>query len=95
MKSNKQKGNEFESKCKKTIGSGQFWFSKGDLQYKDYVIECKFTDKKGFRITLNILEKLWKEALEAQKEPILEIGIRRNENEIFKLQCLVTTERMK
>jgi Holliday junction resolvase len=61
---------------------------------EDFVIECKFTDKKSFRITLKTLEKLWNQALDANKEPILEIGIRRNDNEIFKIQGMVTVEKL-
>ena len=61
----------------------------------DFCIECKFTDKKSFSITSKILEKLWNEALEADKETLLEIGIRVNDNEIFKLQCLVTKEKLR
>jgi len=52
------------------------WFSKGDLQTKDYVIECKFTEKKGYRISTKLLKKLWGEALDANKLPLLMIGIK-------------------
>lgn len=91
----KRKGNKFEIKVQKCINSGQLWFQKTDLQMSDFCIECKFTDKKSFNITLNTLEKLWNESLDAEKEPLLEIGIRVNDNEIFKLQCLVTKEKLR
>lgn len=74
-KSNKEKGQKFEKKVAKTINSGQLWFSKGDLKTEDYVIECKFTEKKGFRITTQLLQKLWNEALDANKLPKLIIGL--------------------
>ncbi len=74
-KSNKKKGMDFESKVQKSINSGSPWFSKGDLSTDEYVIECKYTGKKGFRITSQILNKLWNEALSANKLPMLVIGI--------------------
>jgi len=74
-KSNKRKGQEFENKVQKTLNSGSLWFDKGDLKTDDYIIECKFTEKKGFRITTKLLQKLWEEALNACKLPFLTIGI--------------------
>jgi len=93
IKKSKNKGKIFENKVSKTIASGSLWFNKGDLHYKDYVIECKYTDKKSFRITANLLEKLWEESLTINKEPLLVIGIKRNDKEMFVLNCLVKIER--
>jgi Holliday junction resolvase len=90
----RKKSNKHEKVCQRTINSGGMWFQKGDIRYCDYVIECKITDKKGFNVTLTILEKLWKEALEAQKEPIIEIAIKRKDREYFRIQGLVTLERI-
>ncbi len=89
------KGRKFEDKAQKTINSGGLWHQATDLQMSDFCIECKFTDKKSFSITTNILEKLWNQALDASKEPLLEIGIRRNDKEIFKIQALVTIEKLR
>ena len=80
-KSNKKKGMKFEKIVERTINSGALWFDKGDLKNDDYVIDCKMTDKKGFRITNVMLEKLWDEALNANKLPKLIIGI---ENEKYR-----------
>ena len=71
----KNKGRKYEKECQKTINSGAF-FDKGDLKTSEYVIECKFTEKKGFRISTKILEKIWNEALDANKLPLLLVGIR-------------------
>lgn len=71
----KNKGRKFEDQCQKTINSGAF-FDKGDLKTEDYVIECKYTEKKGFRISTKILEKIWGEALDANKLPLLIVGIK-------------------
>ena len=76
----KVKGQKFESLVQKTINSGQLWFDKGDLKVGDYLIECKKTDQKGFRITTKLLRKLWDEALTANKLPALVIGIQDEEN---------------
>ena len=93
MKKSKNKGRIFENKVSKTIASGSLWFNKGDLHYKDYMIECKYTDKKSYRITLNLLEKLWQQALTINKEPLLVIGIKRNDEEMFVLTCSLKLER--
>ena len=71
----KNKGREFEKECQRTINSGAF-FDKGDLKTSDYCIEAKFTEKKGFRISTKILDKIWNDALDANKLPLLIIGIR-------------------
>jgi len=89
------KGKKFEDKCQKTINSGALWFQKGDLDYQGFCIDSKFTEKKGFRLTLTILEKLWNESLDVGKEPLIEIGIRRDKNTIFKVSGLVTVEKLK
>jgi len=87
------KGRKFESKIHKTIGSGSLWFDKGDLKDENNTVECKYTDKKGFALTLKVLEKLWSQALTAQREPRLVIGIKRNDREMFVVACNVRLER--
>ena len=77
---NKIKGQKFESLVQKTINSGQLWFDKGDLKTDNYLIECKITDQKGYRISNKMLKKLWDEALTANKLPALVIGITDKEN---------------
>lgn len=81
----KNKGRKFEDKVQKTINSGAFWFDKGDLKSDEYFIECKYTEKKGFRITTKMLEKLWNDALDSNKLPVIVIGIK-NGNQKFVLK---------
>lgn len=90
-KSNKQKGMDFEDKVFKTINSGALSFQKGDIHTKDYVIDAKYTDKKGFRISTLILQKLWVEALDSNKLPLLVVGIK-DENIIWTITCNITKE---
>lgn len=97
---NKKKGDKFENKVAKTIRSGGLGTSPLDLRYdksiyEKYCIESKYTDKKGFRITLDLLEKIWNQSFNVEKEPYLIIGIRRNDDEIFMLHCAITTQRDK
>lgn len=75
QKANKKKGQKFENYVQKSINSGALWFDKGDLKNEDYIIECKFTEKKSYRITAKLLEKLFEEACDANKLPRLVIGI--------------------
>jgi len=71
-------GRKFEEKIQKCINSGALFFDKGDLKTDDYLIECKYTEKKGFRVTKKILEKIWSEAFETNKLPKLIVGIKDN-----------------
>lgn len=88
---NKLKGQRFESDVQRTLNSGSLWFSKGDLQTQDYLIEVKYTDKKSFRITTKILKKIFNEAFEQNKLPALVIGIKDNEDEnvVWELQVQI------
>lgn len=76
----KNKGTQFEKKVQRAINSGALWFDKGDLKTDDLMIECKYTDKKSYRITTETLQKLWNDALEANKMPILVISIKDGNN---------------
>ena len=89
----KRKGNKFENKVQKSIASGKVWFDPLDLSYDKYCIEAKYTDKKSYRIALNLLEEVWEKALSMNKEPFLIIGIRRNDKQIFTLHCRINLER--
>jgi len=71
----KNKGNAFEKKVQRAINSGSLWFDKGDLSTSDHLIDCKYTDKKSYRINTGTLQKIWNEAFEANKLPALVIGI--------------------
>ena len=89
---NKKKGKKFEEKVQKCINSGSMWFDKGDLKTEDYLIECKFTEKKGFRISTKILEKIWNESLERNKLPALVIGIK-TEKETWLIKAVIEKEK--
>jgi len=89
---NKRKfGNKFENKVQKQINSGALWFSKGDLSTEEYLIECKTTGKGSYSISKKLLEKLWNEALESSKLPLLVIGIQDN-NTLWKLKVEINKE---
>lgn len=81
MKKNKnyKKGMKWEKTVQRTISSGNKWFNPGDLtlgtKYNNYVIECKETDKKGFRISDKLLNKIWSEALDNAKLPLIVLRI--------------------
>lgn len=89
-KSNKRKGMDFETKCQKSINSGALSFSPGDLSTDQYCIECKITDKASYRITSKTLEKIWSESLDANKLPLMIIGINGEE---YRWKLMVTIEK--
>ena len=93
MNKNKKKGMKFENKVKNTLNSGSLWFSPLDLSSDKNLIEVKYTDKPGYRISLDLLEKIWGQSLSMNKEPVLVIGIKRDEEKMFVLQCTVNLER--
>jgi len=76
-KSSKQKSKEQEKRIAKqgfvTPASGAFWPYKGDVSFKDYLIEAKRTDKKGMRVTEKMLEKIFNEALSEGKTAGMEL----------------------
>ena len=90
---NKKKGNKFECKVRNSINSGALWLSPLDLNSDKHYIEVKYTDKPGYRVTLDLLEKIWGQSLSMNKEPILTIGIKRNDDQIFVLTCNMSIEK--
>lgn len=90
----KNKGRTFETYVQKCINSGTFWFDKGDLKTNEHTIEIKYTEKKGFRITTKILQKLWEEAYDQNKIPKMVIGIK-DENSRWILTVGVNKEGIK
>ena len=73
--SNREIGQKFEKKVQRCINSGAFWFDKADLKTEEYLIDAKFTKKKGFRITTKLIKKIWNEAFDTQKLPAIILGI--------------------
>lgn len=47
----------------RTAASGAFWSRKGDIRSDDLLIEHKWTGKKSFSLTAQVLEKIMDEAL--------------------------------
>lgn len=90
QKSNKKKGLEYEiivakmlnkytdyTVENKTIGSGCFWHSKGDMVISKnndtYLLEVKGTGKDSYRISSKVISKIWSEALESSKLPLFAV----------------------
>ena len=46
-------------------GSGNGPIKKGDVKSSDYLVECKFTSKKDYRLSANTWDKICEEALNA------------------------------
>ena len=93
MNKNKKKGMKFENKVKNTLNSGSLWFSPLDLSSDKNLIEVKYTDKPGYRISLDLLNKIWGQSLSMNKEPYLVIGIPRDDEQMFIIHCQINIER--
>jgi hypothetical protein len=70
----KKKGLKAEEKFIKTINSGAF-NRDGDAVSDNYALEIKYTEKKGYRITSDTLQKIWEEALDHNKLPVFGVII--------------------
>jgi len=67
---------------------------KNGSRIKDYSILYKITDKLSFKLTNKLLEKLLKESKIAKKLPLLVLGIKRNEKEMFMIEGKLTIKKI-
>lgn len=91
----KKKQQAKKVKINECLSNGALYLSKKNLNIKDCCIECYYSDKKTFNLTSNMLEKLWNRASELHKKPIIDIGIKINDNKIFKILGIITIEETK
>lgn len=75
----KTKGQKWEKIFIKTLNSGAI-FGDADATSQEEALEIKFREGKGFNITTKILEKLWEQAFNQNKIPLLGIGIKDGNN---------------
>ena len=73
QKKERQRASELGGKTQP--GSGAQWHAKGDIKLENYLIEHKYTDKKGYTLTNEIFLKVEKEALSIAKIPLMLIEI--------------------
>ena len=69
--SQRKKGDKGEEKARATLNSGALWFNKADARYEDCLVEVKTTEKKGYRISKDLLDKIMNEATTIKKKPLL------------------------
>jgi hypothetical protein len=60
---------------KKNRGSGNKWYSPGDVRSETFLIESKQTDKKSYSLNKAKLNKIYEEALFSYKIPLMSIKI--------------------
>ena len=65
------------------------------INYKDYCVLSKLTDNKTVQITRQMLDKLCKQAKKMSKKPLLILGLRKDDEEIYKVHCEVSKEKLK
>ena len=87
----KNKGRIAEEKFIKTINSGAYNHD-ADAVSDENCLEIKYTEKKGYRITTKTLQKIWNEAFDQCKFPILGIIIE-EEKERWILKVDIIKER--
>jgi hypothetical protein len=59
----------------RTAASGAFWQRKGDVRSEDLLVEHKWTGKKSFSLSSDVLEKIVKEAILDYRTPVLGISL--------------------
>ena len=63
-----------------------------EIKFEDFCTLFVMSDDKEYRISQTKLEKLWNEALNANKRPLIVVGIRRNDKEVFMITGEVKLE---
>lgn len=87
-KSKSKLGLEAEKKAAKkagakpTIASGRFWFSKGDYETEDYLVEHKATHARQYVLKLLDFETIRKEALKQGKGAAMVVEFYNDSNEV-------------
>jgi len=75
----KQKRDVRDFDGKETPRSGGFWSFAGDVEQEKFLIESKYTDGKGYRLTKETWNKIEHEALMSGKLPMMSIQIQDTE----------------
>ena len=87
-----KKARKFEKQLAKEINgkrqpaSGATPFAKGDIKTSDCLIEVKQTGKSHYSVSLKILHKIRKEALEERRIPILLLDIQSEKFVVMRLK---------
>lgn len=69
---------------KTTPASGARWHSKGDVKTKDFLCECKMTEKDQYRLKFATWDKIRNEALHSGlRIPLMDIKINENTFIVF------------
>ena len=55
--------------------SGGLWNQKGDVRSAEWLIECKSTEQKGYRLTPELWKKIRSEAIKSGRKPLLSIEL--------------------
>lgn len=78
----KKKSQKQESKIandlggKVTIASGALYFQRADVRNDKYLVECKFTEKAYYSLTIKTWEKIRSEAIkDGLRIPVMEIEV--------------------
>ena len=65
-----------ELDAKTVVASGALWGAKADVRNKQYLVECKTTEKSFYTITSKVWEKICKEAnRDGMRDPLLVIDL--------------------
>lgn len=75
----KEKSDAKEFTGKRVKGSGNRWYSPGDVKTNEFLIDSKQTDKKSYSLNIDTLDKLYEEALFSYRIPLLSIKIQDKE----------------
>jgi len=62
---------------RRQTGSGNKWYAPGDCKTDVLLIDSKQTDKKSYSVSIETWDKLYEEALFAQRIPVLSLEIQK------------------
>ena len=63
-----------------------------DIKFNNYCTVFQLSDTSNCKVGLATLEKLWNESMKANKKPLIVLGVRRNDNELFMITGEVKLE---
>ena len=66
-----------------------------EIKFEDFCTVFVMSDKQEYRISQTKLEGLWNQSIQANKNPLVVIGIRRNESEVFIITGKLSIEKQR
>lgn len=78
---------------RRQINSGRLWHSKGDVRLGDFLVEARTTDKESYRLTVEDLKKIERQAANTGGMPLPAMQIDMSGAQVFVMRLTDHQER--